>query len=453
MFQTAHPLSHSKFASFNTLSKNHQTDLTIQLPIIKTLFGAIIFLSVFLAGCGGQPQSADGEPFEFTFLDDVTLGQMTTIDDRENRILIIDIDGNIYTLDPDGSRRQAITSSASRTLVYQQPTWAPDTNSIAWTQVNSDGDGVQSSLVVGEPNGGVLSNIDLPFAPFYIYWSPDSQRLAYLSNWLSQSTPSMALRLVELSGSEPKASTIAEGQPFYFSWSPDGQELIGHVGNEFVSVYSLEGDEDPLSDASTGFPSPQWTADGSLIFAIDDQTGQGHLVMSDREAETLTELTTYAGSISFGLNAAQDRLAYAVSDEAGASATIGSLYLTDLETLSTSELSFQPVLAFFWSPDGKKLAYLQFEIDGGQTSLRWKVWQEGETVEYDTFIPSQVFMRRYLAFFDQYAQSMSLWAPDSSAFVYAGSDGSGRRGIFVQKLGEESPKRISSGYFAAWSPN
>ncbi len=419
----------------------------------KMFIGAIFFQMLLIVGCGSSTLDPNGQNFQFQFLDGVTPAQIASIDDRENRVLIIDIDGNIYTLDPDGRRRQAITTSASRTLIHQQPTWSPDTNRIAWTQVSSEGNRVKPSLVVGSPDGTVLSNIELPFAPFYIYWSPDSQRLAYLSNWLSQSTQSMALRTVELSEAQPTTTTIAEGQPFYFSWSPDGQELLSHVGNEVVTVYSLDGNQEPLSDASSGFPAPQWTSDGNLVFAIDDQNGQGHLIMSDRLGTELTELTTYVGSISFSLNSTEDMLAYAVSDQGGASAAVGSLYVIDMETYSTRELSVRPVVAFFWSPDGEKLAYLQFEIEDSQTALRWKVWEDGEITTYDRFVPSQLFMRRYLAFFDQYSLSMNIWSPDSTAFVYAGTDGIGRRGVFVQTLEEERPKRISSGFFAAWSPN
>ncbi len=81
----------------------------------------------------------------------------------------------------------------------------------------------------------------MPFAPFYIFWSPDSSRLAYLSNWLNGSLPSMALRLAELpqalDGSENLVtSTLAQGQPLYFSWSPDGERLLTHTGEERVGI-------------------------------------------------------------------------------------------------------------------------------------------------------------------------------------------------------------------------
>ena len=59
----------------------------------------------------------------------------------------------------------------------------------------------------------------------------------------------------------------------------------------------------------------------------------------------------------------------------------------------------------------------------------------------------------YLRFFDQYAQSMTLWAPDSSAFTYAGVSESGEDGIWVQSLAEGAAAvRVAPGVMATWSP-
>ena len=145
MFQAAYRVSPHTLDAGDVRRMSRQAS---NLFNTKTLLVAFLFLSLAVSGCVSQPQDANGAAFQFKFLNGVTARQMATIDDRDNRVLIIDIDGNIYTLDPDGGRRQAITAGASNTVVYQQPTWAPDTNSIAWTQVNSGSDGVKSSLIV-----------------------------------------------------------------------------------------------------------------------------------------------------------------------------------------------------------------------------------------------------------------------------------------------------------------
>ena len=85
--------------------------------------------------------------------------------------------------------------------------------------------------------------------------------------------------------------------------------------------------------------------------------------------------------------------------------------------------------------------------------FRWCVWDGADTQALGRVIPSDTFLRDYLRYFDQYARSMTPWAPDSSAFVYAGEGEDGTRGIWVQSVtGEHLPRRVADGVYAGWSP-
>ena len=132
-----------------------------------------------------------------------------------------------------------------------------------------------------------------------------------------------------------------------------------------------------------------------------------------------------------------------------------------------------PAVAWFWSPDGERLLYSIPVVEEGETMVKWWVYENGASEELASFVPSAIFGRQYLAFFDQLARSVSFWSPDSTAFVFAGgrprphdednelSDfGSGladrfqhRRGIWVQLVGQHEPARIADGLVAVWSPN
>jgi hypothetical protein len=75
------------------------------------------------------------------------------------------------------------------------------------------------------------------------------------------------------------------------------------------------------------------------------------------------------------------------------------------------------------------------------------VWTaDGTKTDYAEFLPSVVMVRDMLPFFPQYAQSMSYWSPDSTAFVYAADDG-----IWVQELDGARPNNVSDGSWVAWS--
>jgi TolB protein len=108
----------------------------------------------------------------------------------------------------------------------------------------------------------------------------------------------------------------------------------------------------------------------------------------------------------------------------------------------TRFLNSDETLAFFWSPNGRKIAYLatsSFDREGVQVlakSRQAKPMHSDETqqskirldlmvVDIDSgenkfivsFTPTEVFLRQFLPFFDQYALSHQLWSPDSDALI------------------------------------
>ena len=364
-----------------------------------------------------------------------------------NRVLIAGADGNLFLAAPDGSERFALTTDASNGRRYVQPTWAPDGQRIAWARL----DGQRSFLETSRFDGSERTELAVPFLPFYIYWSPTSDRLAYLSNWMSLDQPSMALRLFDVV--EGAAKTLAEGAPFYFSWAPDGQRLLTHIGNERVEVQSIDGAQESLLISGGVFPAPQWAPDGErLVYATAD-TGSQRLIVTDTSGQELTELTDYPGRISFSLSGDGSRLAYVVTERESTSSTFGPLYVVDVESRRTRELTDNPVLAFYWSPAGDKLAYLGLEFVQGRLGLRWYVWDGRQSTPYAAYFPSRTFLDSYLPFFDQYAQSHRVWSPDGDAFVFTGTLEDGRSGVWVQSVVEGSaPVLVGSGVFAAWSP-
>jgi TolB protein len=382
--------------------------------------------------------------------------QMVTDASPANRLLVQDTDGNLYTILPDGSGRFALTTDASARHQYVQPTWSPDGMRISWTELDTRSGELSSALVVSKYNGSDQQRFETPFAPFYMFWSPDGSRLAYLSNWQSFNETSLALRLLELGEAEQPIRTLAEGQPLYFSWAPDSTRLIAHIGNERVELHSIDGEPEPLELTAAIFPSPQWSADGSrLVYARGDATSQ-QLVIADAELagseEATTEITDFGERISFTLSPSGERLVYAITPASLGTAAFGPLYAVELATLGTRELSAAPVLAFFWSPDGSKLAYLAADASSAALRLRWYTWDGERSQSFASVVPTRTYLQSYLAFFDQYAQSTSMWSPDSTAFAYAAVDPETGSGIWVQHMEEAEPVRVGRGVYVAWSP-
>lgn len=79
------------------------------------------------------------------------------------------------------------------------------------------------------------------------------------------------------------------------------------------------------------------------------------------------------------------------------------------------------VLAFFWSPDGKKLLFLSSLRGSRIGAAQWATFDliTNKVVRYEKFVLSGIYIH-CLNFFDQFAMSMTPWSPDSDAFCYPG---------------------------------
>lgn len=380
-----------------------------------------------------------------------------------NRLLVQSEEGNIFTIRPDGSDRLELTADAGTNRSYRQPTWSPSAERVAWVEVGTQAGQPESALLTSRVDGSEPTRAPTLFPPFYLMWSPDSTRVAYLSNWEAQD---LALRLVDVGAGGDDTVMLGTGQPYYFSWAPDNQRLLVHVGNERLALLSLDGSQTAIDADPAVFPAPQWSQDGSqLVYAIRE-AGEQQLLLAGLDGEPQRRVTTFEGSISFSLSPDRNKIAYALTPRPIGTAAFGPLWLSNFESNQLREVSAEPVLAFFWSSDSQYLIFLRPErhepvtpvpeaslVQQEQLWLRWHVWDGTHTYPLNAFSPSQTFLLEYLRFFDQYSQSMTPWAPDSSAFVYAGIGEDGYEGIWVQPVAEGSqPTRVVRGVYAAWSP-
>jgi TolB protein len=401
---------------------------------------------LLLAGCGNPP-SALLQRFGLRSAPaSVTTAAPPT---PANQLLVQGADGNIYLASPDGAQRFALTDDGSARRIYAQPTWSTDGSQIAWSRIDRRG----SALITSQFDGSDRRELSVPFAPFYIAWSPRGDRLAYLSNWTVVEEPSIALRLVDVREGANQVQTLADGQPFYFAWAPDGEQLVTHIANERVERQAITGEQTSLVISGGAFQTPQWTPDGrSLIYALAD-TLQQYLVVTDLDGVVQQEVTDFDGQITFAASPDGTRLAYVPTARDVQANTLGPLYVVDLATQATRSITDRPVVAFAWSPDGRQLAYLTVEPLRNRVGMRWNVWDGSRRIAFSTFSPTSTFLNNYLPFFDQYVQSHRIWSPASDALVYAGWMSDGRSGIWVQPVQEgEAPVYAGPGVVASWSP-
>ncbi len=110
---------------------------------------------------------------------------------------------------------------------------------------------------------------------------------------------------------------------------------------------------------------------------------------------------------------------------AGADPFYGPIHIYDLasgESRRITDLDLH-VQAFFWSPDGARIGYLNWLALPNEAWAQWRVYDltTNQDRGFNAFLPSFP-MRMMIGSFNQYAQSDRFWSPDGRYLTYADRD-------------------------------
>ncbi len=409
----------------------------------------LLVLALLLVACRGPAQ----EPSPTASPTEEPSPTPTAEPTASNRIAYVDHDFRIFTINPDGSDERQLTSEGG---MYSWPGWSPDGSGLVFSSFSEELLGPDKALYTVDHGGadevqifenpaGVPPAIG-PRAPHYSLWSPNGEHIAFLSMHDGELT----LYLVEASGTGD-AVRIAGGAPLYVSWSPDSHSLLIHLQGDLFRA-DIDAPERLLDLRATsgGYRAASWSPRSNIAAFLNSQS----LYVARADGSRRRELSSAIGDAAFLWSPRGDQLALGQSFNAD-DPFLEELRLIDAVSEEETVLVQRPIVAFFWSPDGSKIAYVSLN-DAGE-NLQWRVIDVATGVDRELvdFIPSSDQLTWY-AFFDQYAQSHRVWSPDSKSLLFAGVLAGEDRGtqsrIYVLSLEERQPVRaIASGSLATWS--
>lgn len=367
---------------------------------------------------------------------------------------------------PDGAA--SIPIEGDEQLVAGQATWSRDGSRLAWSSLSAEAQEIRilsfgdDGLPAGSPLGSDASGSPV----FYLQWDGSGDRLAYLRN--AQLAGRLEVGLVE--PGEPIAP-VSEGAPFFLAWDTDSDRLAGHIGEQRIAVHEVaDGAESGFVDVRSpagGFSAPAWVGENTILAVAD-----GALSVVDVVSGEADPLVPLAGPVEFVVSPDRSKVAFQtlsqggltlVGDRGGVSSPIQdptvSLVVLDLVDGQQTQVSDVAALAWEWSPDSSRLAWLE-ATPTGRPGGRWHFWSEAEesggavigTERTPELFLTRTYAQAYLPFFAQYAQSVTGWSPDSTAFAFAGVIG-GDRGVWVQLVDETvSPRLVAPGDIVTWGP-
>jgi TolB protein len=402
------------------------------------------------------------------------------------RLAIADAGGALSIIDARGGSPVSLAVPGIR---FGPAAWSPDGTRVAVIGSGPDATAIYVFDVSGTGARGAARPITVfssaKNAPFYLYWSPDGRRVAFLAN----EDGGISLRLANADGSPPRDGpahdgVIHVGSPLYFEWeTPD--RLLLHVGfgaTAFTDEVGLDGVASGHSIPGTGdFRTAMASGDGRFRAYVQGEPGIGELVMAPRDGGSPQRLPVF-GPAAFAFDPSGTALAsIAAVDSAANPATfpLGPLRLLDAGTGTARTLVDGLVVGFYWSPDGRTIAALRLAPAGGPSAdvpavlavaieagpqaaatpppaveihLSFVEVATGQVRGDRVIRLGDDFVSTILPYFDQYALSHRLWAPDGSAIALPLVDANGKTRVVVLGTDGAAATTVADATSAFWSP-
>ncbi len=410
------------------------------------------------------------------------LNGITTNSSIKYNLSYVSDQGQIVTVKSDSSNNVIISDENG---LFAWPTWSPDGRKLTYSGLinqNEPDQEINLYLFNMETNRETLIGLGYhkPLSLLaeglihYTLWSPDSRSIAIIT----VTSSGASLFVYNLYEKGPAQLVLSQG-PIWISWSPDSHSLLVHRRFDHFLVDRTNTEKVRDLDISFGgYRVPAWHPfDNSITVVMEENEDTVKIfsieVVDQNRIGSKRELIQASPVPMFLWSPDGTTLAASSSARLLPYEDVDLLISRKLTLLREHDISIpyfieDNIIAYFWSPDSTKIAYVLASETPGV--LRWMLLdiREGISRLLTDFIPSREQLTVF-QFFDQFAYSHNPWSPNSRTLVCAGELWSGiitanlasttnelsnqSDIILIEIDGYTNPRSIAKGVLAFWSPN
>jgi hypothetical protein len=326
-------------------------------------------------------------------------------------VAVVDPNSNLSRYVFQGERWSA--SSAQRPGLW--PTARPGADSWTWSVVDTTArlEHLETLAAVEVPGSRTQPPLLLAARlAHYAAWSPSGDALCYVV------PDGRALSLRIWRPGEPEARSLLSAAPLFTAWLPGTNWLLCHHGTSLSAFETATGEQRVLSNSAAGFRAPAVAHDGSVFAWAEVRDGRVEVRTGTVEPGGSRVVATFDGGTTLGYQprTAELTLAVARQPESG----VFSELVRVLDSGEVLRIVQGPLVAYWWSPDGSRVASLHPSYTGdGRFQVRYHHATGRSLGATEAFVPS-ADTATMVGFFDQYSASHPSWSPSGRWFGLCG---------------------------------